>query len=336
MKNDEVKRALARVPKECCTEPTPKTSCTPLMFGVLVNELLPAGATGKQVATLKLRAPGARSISIDDCVPERPWAGHASAFICRRSRALACCEGVGGCRVGDATGADDTHGLVAPNVSLLSHPTLGQSVELEIDDSKTGFPRTITMTGTTKGSGTKVYEAFEEYIAAAGFTVSTRQEGEYTIQQPVTYVYRVLLSTMDAQGPELQRMLSTLEHSGEDEVERHLATTRTYATRRAVVKDNCNRAYVNVAGGTTGCALFGRLSSLLDTAGFAGMHCEAPAPFIRSTRGASITLCRWARRRPTATSSTCYRRRRPSWDSEAPTRTSTSLVGQRAPTGTTR
>ena len=173
---------------------------------------------------------------------------------------------------------------------MLSHPTLGQSVELEIDDSKTGFPRTITMTGTTKGSGTKVYEAFEEYIAAAGFTVSTRQEGEYTIQQPVTYVYRVLLSTMDAQGPELQRMLSTLEHSGEGEVERHLATTRTYATRRAVVKDNCNRAYVNVAGGTTGCALFGRLSSLLDTAGFAGMHCEAPAPFIRSTRGASITL----------------------------------------------
>lgn len=290
MKNDEIKRALARVPKECSTAPSPKTSCTPLMFNVLVNELLPAGATGKQVSELKLSSWGTRPVSVSDCVPARPGAGPAARFILRRSRTLACCEGVGGCRVGDATGADDTHGLVAPNVSLLSHPTLGQSVELELDDSKTGFPRTVTMAGTTKGSGTKVYEAFEEYLAAAGFAVATRQEGEYTIRQPVTYVYRVLLSTMDAQGPELARLMSTLEHSGENEVTRHLATTRNYASRRAVIKDNCNRAYVNVAEGTAECALFGRLRSLLDSAGFVGLHFEAPAPFIRATRGASITL----------------------------------------------
>ena len=197
---------------------------------------------------------------------------------------------MGGCRVRDASGADDTHGLVAPNVFLLTHDSGARSVELDLNSSKTHHSRIVNLTGMTKGSGVDVYGVMESYIRLAGFETATYREGELTITQPVTYVLRVFLSTLSGDDSRTQLLLDTLARTRDPSVMANFAATKRYVARRVEVKDNANRAYVNVMEGARGCEAFAKVRAALDAAGFTDLHVEAPAPFIRATRGNSVTL----------------------------------------------
>ena len=59
-----------------------------------------------------------------------------------RTQTVGVTEGVGGLRVGDVTGADDVHGLVASNVFMrMDLENSERSVELQLDDGKSGYSR---------------------------------------------------------------------------------------------------------------------------------------------------------------------------------------------------
>ena len=73
--------------------------------------------------------------------------------LASRTQVIAATEGVGGLRVGDMAGADDCHGLVAPDVYLLQNvETKQESIELVLDTGKTGFGRTVNIIDKTLGS----------------------------------------------------------------------------------------------------------------------------------------------------------------------------------------
>eukprot|EP00966_Prymnesium_polylepis_P336057 7391386-Prymnesium_polylepis.1 len=147
-------------------DPVPKTRCTRTMFGIFMNELL----------------------------PEQDRCPANMEYIRKRDLVLGACEGVGGLRVGDAVGADDTHGLVAENVYLLTDNETGErTVELMLDRGKTGFKRSVNMIDVTITSKVPVYRIFEEFNAASGFSTETWQEGRFQVTRPKYTVARMLI-----------------------------------------------------------------------------------------------------------------------------------------------
>ena len=78
-------------------------------------------------------------------------------MILARTEALLILELLGGLRVGEATSGGDLHGLLANNIvfavpSMGKGDGLGETIEMSIDDSKTGPGRHIAFVAVTRGS----------------------------------------------------------------------------------------------------------------------------------------------------------------------------------------
>ena len=259
----DVMRVVDDIMKMYGDDPQPKTRCTPKMFGIFVNELLP---TDKEAASAK--------------------------YISKRMRVLAVCEGVGGLRVGDACGADDCHGLVAENVYLLTQISTGErTVELELDSGKTGFKRHVNMIGTTLTSKVPVYEIFAEFCEASGFVMETWQEGDFSVSRPCAKVARLnLLAMLDEHVLLFRGMLSDPRY---EKLQAARATKEEdvifYMNQRRALKDNENKRYVNFAEASNEAQLK-EVIRLCEAWGLGEYVMITPSPLLRATRGVRVSL----------------------------------------------
>ena len=261
--NPDVQREIDSLMKAHGDDPTPKTRCTPKMFGIFINELL---------------------------VEQTRVEGGATRFIRSRDRTLGCLEGVGGCRVGDAAGADDCHGLVAENVSLITKISTQEStIEAELNTGKTSFKRHINMIGETLTSRVNVSKIIEEYCKEAGFTMATRTEGDYTITQPCSTVARLLLgpALKDEHVKSFEAMLA--DPRMPPDVRKHAGNTMYYLKKRRGLVGNENKRYVNFAEASDEEGLR-QVEALAKQWGLEAFVVLTPGPFLRASRGSMITM----------------------------------------------
>ena len=256
------------------------------MYGILVNELIPAGARAKMAKEVDVRG----KVTVGDYVPPEAAGQNITArYVRARTRAIASAEGTGGLRVSDAAG--DVHGLVANNIHLITNELGERSVELQLDSSKTGDCRTVNMAGTTLGSQTPTFEIMRECITLSDLPTVEWQEGAHIILRPAASVVRVYIGGISTEDTsvQLEFLLEKLAASGMPEVVAHIANTRFYAKLRNRVLTNEKKAYVNVMIARDEDP---RLQELVDYLAKYGFSCVsiAPAPMFRATRGASITL----------------------------------------------
>ena len=101
---------------------------------------------------------------------------YPSQLMSTREKVQLIFEGVGGCRVGEVTGAGDCHGLLANEVCILEDCDTGEVVvEGHLEHSKTGFARYLDMAGTTEGSGIMVAQTLVDYWRTVGIETRRRR-----------------------------------------------------------------------------------------------------------------------------------------------------------------
>ena len=82
---------------------------------------------------------------------------------------------MGGCRVGEVSGAGQGHGVLANDVAILRDLDTGfTTVEMKLEHSKTGFSRYMNIAADTTGTaGVQCSRILEELWKEWGFTLTT-------------------------------------------------------------------------------------------------------------------------------------------------------------------
>ena len=161
-----------------------------------------------------------------------------------------------------------------------------RSLELQLDDGKSGFCRTVNLIDVTKTSEIKVLEIYEAYFEAAEFEMEEWPEGDFIIRRPDFEVVRVYLGAAD--GDAVANLETALADYGELDVVYHLQHTVFYAGLRKRCIDNERKEYVNVASSRRGDAALERLVAWLKLCGFTAI--STPGPFVRATFGYTLSL----------------------------------------------
>ena len=266
-KQPRIKAAIKEILKVCHVEQVPCTPTTRLIVRQALDVTIPRACSG-------MRDPKAR------------------AFMIRRSRMLIVAELGCGARVGEATGSGGSnHGLAAVD-SCIQRPAagvgdgLGETVELCIRDSKTGPGRHAACLGTTRGPlALEAARYTREYWEACDLKIETVREAGMIIERPDYYVVRVA-----GNGDLLRKVASAAPTSSCAAVRSYAKTIATYATRRANAQNKSEAdRYVNVTGGSRGCAALREAISWLESLGFGRESSIVPGPLIRATNGFTIT-----------------------------------------------
>jgi hypothetical protein len=167
-------------------------------------------------------------------------------------------EGVGGCRVGEATSGGDFHGLLANNSSIILSPeAIGQwakeTVEVRLEHSKTGHARYINMAGTTVETKLPIAASMRKYWYAAGIETSIVEEGGLMIERPDFWVVKVTLLGMDQ--TELETFTTWLmDPNRSSGIQAYAKNSVSYARTRhgATSAGSQAKKHVNIAGGRAG------------------------------------------------------------------------------------
>ena len=167
-------------------------------------------------------------------------------------------EGVGGCRVGEATSGGDFHGLLANNSSIILSPeAIGQwakeTVEVRLEHSKTGHARYINMAGTTVETKLPIAASMRKYWYAAGIETSIVEEGGLMIERPDFWVVKVTLLGMDQ--TELETFTTWLmDPNRSSGIQAYAKNSVAYARTRhgATSAGSQAKKHVNIAGGRAG------------------------------------------------------------------------------------
>ena len=193
-----------------------------------------------------------------------------------------------GLRIGESTSGGDFHGVLANNLSILTNNETGVVVcELILEHSKTKFKRVISCMGTSEGeAGVTLAAYLRAYWVEAGFAISTRQEGGYTVESPNYEVLRVSLLGMTSE--EFERMGRVLSESRSAEVRRLAPYSVQRGGGRLRATGSMEKRYINVIGGAPGCDDMATASFELQRAGFGEFMRVVPGPLIRATQGPKI------------------------------------------------
>ena len=285
-KTPRIKALMRDIEKRCGVESEPCTQTTRRIVDLMVSDTIPL-------------------------VCSRGVHEKLNEILTSRTLMLLVMEVLAGLRVGEATSSGDLHGIEANNLSFVtpalgmawahepkSYSTaiddLGQTVEVVVNDSKTGPGRHAAFTAVTRGPcALKAGQIVRRWLKASGIEMRKVTRGGYKVETPNYFVARfnfaglsqekintVLLSTTNGeytgiaeQAPAIKKYIK----------ERHMSVTLPAEMR-----------YVNVAGGvkyTDG--QFGmRLVEAKKWAGSLGMSDRmhiVPGPLIRSTLGTRLT-----------------------------------------------
>ena len=217
-------------------------------------------------------------------------------LILARSRVLVILEIMGGLRVGESTGC--VHGIKANNVSLLQSKSgacaeLGETVEVEVLDSKTGPGRHVNFVGTSVISKIPSAQYIRDLWKAYGLSTKVFIDGGFRVEQADYIVVKVSLLGMSV--GELARLQRELKKEEMAQTCYGIASAARvsvkYILERTKAADIAeSRRYVNVAGGATGSdAVLGARRWLI-MRGFGSATSLVPGPFLRATESGSGAL----------------------------------------------
>jgi len=202
-------------------------------------------------------------------------------------------ELVGGMRVGEVCGGGDTHGMLANRTCIQrvlegSGSEYGETIEAEIEDSKTGFGRWTVFTGETRTSKIQAARHLREWCRLAGVDLVTSQVGPFTEERPDYWVVRVSLLDMGADV--FRAFMESVEWAEDPIVMRHRKATLHYAKLRRKSKTIGEELrYVNVAGGRRQSGEVATARAWLISKGMGAYVDIVPGPLIRATLGHSLT-----------------------------------------------
>ena len=221
-------------------------------------------------------------------------------LLCLRTEALLVLELLGGLRVGEATSSGDLHGIEANSVCFLEPASsatadqLGETVEVVVADSKTGYGRHSAFVANTIGpcaiDGGPI---MMRWIQGAGMCMSVKTEGGYVVRSPSYWVARVNVGPWNKN--KLDRFLQAVVNTTNEVVAPQTSSIIKYAkeTHRATNLSEELR-YVNVAGGckyddgSFDDALVS-VREWLEQQGVGKYTTLVPGPLIRSTLGKVLT-----------------------------------------------
>ena len=248
----------------------------------VINEI--AGKVGTDVNPCTI--PTTRMIQemYDNVIPE---VCSSSKLIESRTTFLADCEIVGGTRVGEAVAGGDAHGGVLANHCDIATPMNGEdpvTVNLYIEDSKTGFARDVTMINTTQGPlGVEVEKHLRNFWAASGFEIVKEEKDGLIIERPDYWVVRVsLLDMSPAQYERLRVFTRRAQHK--DLLGHHKSISGYLKERRSGETLSEEMRYVNFGGGPKHGAEIEHVVNWLRKLGFGKFVNVVPGPLIRATR----------------------------------------------------
>ena len=198
-----------------------------------------------------------------------------------------------GLRVGESLSGGDFHGLLANHLVILTHVASGRvSVEGMLEHSKTKFQRWINAVGLSEGAAKlDLADALRAYWGHAGFEmrgVGGRgvEQGGYLVEGPNYSVLR--FSLMGVSEDDFGRACRALAKSTSREVRQWVEFVRLRGGERRVAKGSMDKRYINVAGGSAGCAAIGAAMLALESAGLGELAEEVPGPLMRSTHGDTL------------------------------------------------
>ena len=223
-----------------------------------------------------------------------------NSLLQARTEVLLVLELLAGLRVGEATSSGDLHGLEANNVCFLRpirseiEDGLGETIELEIKDSKTGPGRHSAFVSKTLGPceipGGKV---MRNWIKRAGLAMTTSVQGGFDIERPNYWVVRVNLSSMGRAI--MTRFMSDVESTSCEPMVPQIGAICKYVKERYNSKNlGEEQRYVNVIGGskfgpTSFSSSIAEVDAWLTKKGYSRYMTVVPGPFVRATFGKTLT-----------------------------------------------
>jgi len=202
-------------------------------------------------------------------------------------------ELVGGMRVGEVCGGGDSHGLLANRVCIQQvlsgeGSEFGETIEAEIEDSKTGFGRWTVFVGETRTSKVQTAIHLREWCRLAGVVLQKAVVGPFTEERPNYWVVRVSLLDMSEDG--YRAFIEAVEWTEEASLWQHRKATLYYAKQRrkgGTLGEELR--YVNVAGGALSSGDVVAAKAWLTREGFGAYVDVVPGPLIRATHGHTLT-----------------------------------------------
>ena len=206
---------------------------------------------------------------------------HFFGFLLERWNFQLIAECVGGLRVGETTG--DVHGILANDIQLLRDLTTELTfVDMRVVDSKTGYPRYISLVGETATSHIKVHDSIVRLATASGVELHTKTEGLFEVTSLDFWVLRLSLFGLGAEECMLvERVLRTSRVIEVKKRSKSLIQTMARLLKAQSIEE---KKHVNLFGGARLDGGFQVLFKELVAAGVVGKRLkQIPGPFVRSS-----------------------------------------------------
>ena len=208
----------------------------------------------------------------------------SSEYIHARSRVMFDGEVAGGLRIGEISGGGEGHGALAGLVDIATPVGGGEStINIRLEDSKTGFGRDATYLGKTKGSlGLECEKNLRHLWKLSGFKITKTTVDGLVYETPDYCVMRVDLLGM---SPKLFKFFMTAAGN---------ATTGEIALQRSAIlkyaRDNYESTtlgeesrFVNIAGGAKGGKEIAEAKQWLKDLGLERFGDVVKGPLLRAT-----------------------------------------------------
>ena len=180
----------------------------------------------------------------------------STPYLLARALVMFDMEAAGGLRVGEATGGGDGHGALAGLVDIAVPIDGGETtINVHLEDSKTGFPRDATYVSETKGElQLECEKNLRELWRLSGFTLRHWEEDGMSMVAPDYYVVRV--SLLDMQPADFKRFCTIIGNQTIGPITELRSSIVWYAEQRyAATTISQEERYVNIAGGARDVAL---------------------------------------------------------------------------------
>jgi hypothetical protein len=283
-KSGRIKNLIKELSLSSGVVSTPCTHVTRMIIGIMFASTLPkrcsAGLVGSKATN--------------------PKAVQMARYMLAKARFTVDLETVGGCRIGETTGAK--HGVEANNVVIqrITEPAraepwqveLGETVEIFLEDTKTGGDkggsRYITFVGTTKVSKMTVAADLRELWKVQGIHVSHHKELGFDVERPDYWVTRV--SLIDMSDEIFGKFIRDIKLDSPEPVARFANYSVTTAKkRRKATSLGEEEKFVNISGGRAkgpeNCAAM----TWMMAKGWSRFVEEVKGPLIRAPSGYTIT-----------------------------------------------
>ena len=208
----------------------------------------------------------------------------SSEYIYARSLVMFDMETAGGCRLGETAGGGEGHGALAELVDI-AIPLDGTqcTVNIRLEDSKTGFGRDVTYVTETQGRlNLQCGENLRRLWSTSGFTICHKTIDGVRYVRPDYKVVRLSLLGMTVASH--TRLLKLVGNATTGVIFERKSEIKYYLTLNYSAETKGEESkFVNIAGGPEGCREIESAVKWLREFGYGDMHAIVPGPLLRAT-----------------------------------------------------